>query len=189
MWVCESCTYRNQVSSYYHFIPSPIPGFEQLVWCGSRRYHMQCNWKVFIDNFLDGGMHVSIAHPNLASGLDMRSYTREVLRPTTSASDVMGGSGIAPKDTNTDIDFSKSHVFLQTCLPGPDRSETLSEGNADIVSGRRAEGDVLSQYLYHYPNLCINRYGKWMDTNVVWPHPTNGQECFVDFDWYAADLT
>ena len=146
---------------------------------------MRCNWKVFIDNFLDGGMHVGIAHPSLAIGLDMRSYTREVLRPTTTTTSSEDDTGIAPRhtDTGTDIDFSKSHVFLQTCRPGSPTTTTTTEGNADIVSGRRAGDDTPSQYWYHYPNLCINRYGKWMDTNVVWPHPTNGQECFVDFDW------
>ena len=137
---------------------------------------MKCNWKVFIDNFLDGGMHVSIAHPDLASGLNMHSYTRELLSSTHT---VEAGH----TDTDSNIDFSKSHVFLQTCRS---RLGSPSDLNADIASGRLVEeGDAPSQYLFHYPNLCINRYGKWMDTNVVWPHPTNGQECFVDFDWCA----
>ena len=131
-------------------------------------------------------MHVSIAHPDLASGLDMRSYTREVLKLKLKSTVGVGAGHIAT-DSDSDIDFSKSHVFLQTCSP---RLGSPSDYNTDVASGRRVEeGDAPSQYLFHYPNLCINRYGKWMDTNVVWPHPTNGQECFVDFDWCAPNLT
>ena len=38
-------------------------------------------------------------------------------------------------------------------------------------------------YLYHYPNLCINRYGRWMDTNIVYPMGPN--KCIVEFEWYV----
>ena len=39
---------------------------------------MDCNWKVFCDNYLDGGYHVPFAHPALASGVAMRSYETEI---------------------------------------------------------------------------------------------------------------
>ena len=37
-------------------------------------------------------------------------------------------------------------------------------------------------YSYVYPNLMINRYGAWMDTNVV--QPTGAATCTVRFDWW-----
>ncbi len=43
-----------------------------------RVYEVDCNWKVFVDNYLDGGYHVSSLHPDLASGLDMASYNTQV---------------------------------------------------------------------------------------------------------------
>ena len=43
-----------------------------------RRYPMNCNWKVFIDNYLDGGYHVGHLHHGLAGQLELDSYRTEV---------------------------------------------------------------------------------------------------------------
>ncbi len=43
-----------------------------------RDYTVRCNWKVFVDNYLDGGYHVSVAHPGLADQLDLASYRTDV---------------------------------------------------------------------------------------------------------------
>lgn len=37
-----------------------------MVHVARRAYRLNCNWKVFADNYLDGGYHVSTAHPGLA---------------------------------------------------------------------------------------------------------------------------
>ena len=42
-----------------------------------RTYTLNCNWKVFIDNYLDGGYHVPHLHKGLNSVLDYRQYTIE----------------------------------------------------------------------------------------------------------------
>lgn len=42
-----------------------------------RRYLLQCNWKVFVDNYLDGGYHVSNMHPTLDAQIDMGNYRTE----------------------------------------------------------------------------------------------------------------
>nr|CAB3468905.1 unnamed protein product [Digitaria exilis] len=44
-----------------------------------REYIINCNWKVFCDNYLDGGYHVPYAHGALASGLQLQSYETFVL--------------------------------------------------------------------------------------------------------------
>jgi choline monooxygenase len=36
---------------------------------------LDCNWKVFVDNYLDGGYHVPHLHKGLDSVLDYASYT------------------------------------------------------------------------------------------------------------------
>jgi choline monooxygenase len=38
---------------------------------------LNCNWKVFVDNYLDGGYHVPHLHKGLDSVLDYSSYTIE----------------------------------------------------------------------------------------------------------------
>ena len=42
-----------------------------------RTYGLNCNWKVFVDNYLDGGYHVPHLHKALNSVLDYKQYTIE----------------------------------------------------------------------------------------------------------------
>jgi choline monooxygenase len=42
-----------------------------------RVYDIACNWKVFVDNYLDGGYHVPHLHKGLNSVLDYKQYTIE----------------------------------------------------------------------------------------------------------------
>jgi choline monooxygenase len=48
-----------------------------LHWIERRRYLLECNWKVFVDNYLDGGYHVPHLHKGLDSVLDYAAYTIE----------------------------------------------------------------------------------------------------------------
>jgi choline monooxygenase len=48
-----------------------------LSWFERRRYELKCNWKVFVDNYLDGGYHVPHLHKGLDSVLDYSNYTIE----------------------------------------------------------------------------------------------------------------
>jgi choline monooxygenase len=43
-------------------------------------YEMNCNWKVFVDNSLDGGYHVKWAHETLAGGLDLKQFETKVFK-------------------------------------------------------------------------------------------------------------
>ncbi len=49
-------------------------GWERLHWLGRRSYPIRCNWKVFVDNYLDGGYHIPNMHPTLDAQLDMPGY-------------------------------------------------------------------------------------------------------------------
>ncbi len=50
---------------------------ENFHWVERRRYALDCNWKVFVDNYLDGGYHVPYLHKGLDSVLDYSQYTIE----------------------------------------------------------------------------------------------------------------
>ena len=47
--------------------------FGKLSLAGRRDYHMQCNWKVYIDNYLEG-YHLPSVHPSLNRELDYNAY-------------------------------------------------------------------------------------------------------------------
>lgn len=141
--------------------------YEGLTHIHSRSYTLNCNWKVFIDNYLDGGYHVPVAHKALSANLNLSHYSRREI--------ASGKSDISPR------------FYLQTCPAAP--PSTTSEGPGDRVRGAQ---DAL--YVFQYPNICINRYGAWMDTNIVYPLTVN--TCIVHFDWFvdhkytgASDLT
>lgn len=48
---------------------------KDLTFVRRRVYDLDCNWKVFVDNYLDGGYHIPYAHEALAEGIDMDSYS------------------------------------------------------------------------------------------------------------------
>jgi choline monooxygenase len=68
---------------------SPMParlGSEPIGTLGfveRREYTLACNWKVFVDNYLDGGYHVNTVHPGLAGVLDYKEYKTEVFGMTS----------------------------------------------------------------------------------------------------------
>jgi choline monooxygenase len=48
--------------------------FAGLQWFARKSYDLACNWKVYVDNYLDGGYHVNTVHPALAGSLDYTKY-------------------------------------------------------------------------------------------------------------------
>ena len=48
-----------------------------LRWVERRHYSFDCNWKVFVDNYLDGGYHIPYLHKGLDSVLDYSEYRVE----------------------------------------------------------------------------------------------------------------
>ena len=77
---------------FVHLDPDPLPlpdylgelvaqvaplGLGGLAFCERREYTLACNWKVFVDNYLDGGYHVPHLHPSLNSILTYTDYTIE----------------------------------------------------------------------------------------------------------------
>jgi len=57
-------------------------GLERMRFVERREYVLECNWKVFVDNYQDGGYHVNTVHPALAGALDYAHYRTEVLGNT-----------------------------------------------------------------------------------------------------------
>jgi choline monooxygenase len=122
----------------------------KLHYFDSRVYEIHCNWKVFVDNFLDGGYHVPHLHKGLNSVLDYKEYTIE----------------------NED----------RYCL----QSSPMVASSEDAATGATRKGDR-AWYFWQYPNLMINCYEGYMDTNLVLP--VNVDHCRVIFDFYFADVS
>ena len=172
----SNSSYNNNNSNYNKTIKSKLfhdqpdmkichnllkkTNYDQLIHVKTKKYHLKCNWKVFIDNYLDGGYHVPIAHKELSNLIDMKSYERI-------------------KYDNFFLQQVNSNILSSSVVS----SRLQSSSSSSISSNDDDESNNKALYIFHYPNLCINRYGKWMDTNIVWP--VNVNECIVEFDWYV----
>lgn len=70
-------------TSLEDFVGSELAGhvaaldLRQLQWFERRRYTLACNWKVYVDNYLDGGYHVPHLHRSLSSVIDNTAYAIE----------------------------------------------------------------------------------------------------------------
>jgi choline monooxygenase len=125
-------------------------GVSKLHYFDSRTYDIACNWKVFVDNYLDGGYHVPHLHKGLSSVLDYKEYTIE----------------------NED----------RYCL----QSSPMVASAEDAATGATRKGDR-AWYFWQYPNLMINCYEGYMDTNLTLP--IDADHCRVIFDFYFADIS
>jgi choline monooxygenase len=65
---------------------------DRLSFRQQRSYEIQCNWKVYVDNYLDGGYHVEVAHQALAAQLDLDQYQTRLAPPLVLQTCGAGGS-------------------------------------------------------------------------------------------------
>ncbi len=66
------------LSDFLGKVPSltaPLKQAENLHYFDRRIYTLNCNWKVYVDNYLDGGYHVPHAHKGLSSVVEYTKYT------------------------------------------------------------------------------------------------------------------
>ncbi len=132
-------------------VPRVAPlGISKLHYFDRRTYNINCNWKVFVDNYLDGGYHVPHLHKGLNSVLDYKQYTIE----------------------NED----------RYCL----QSSPMVASAEDAATGAARKGDR-AWYFWQHPNLMINCYDGYMDTNLV--IPIDVDHCTVIFDFYFRDIS
>jgi len=157
----EVATWESFV--FVHLDPDPVPlaqslgalveqvaplGLGSLQFCERREYTLACNWKVFVDNYLDGGYHVPHLHKGLSSILDYPEYT------------------IAN--------------FERFCL----QSSPIDASGGEAITAAVRKGRAL--YYWVYPNLMLNWYEGYLDTNLVIPLGVDRVK--VIFDFYFDDV-
>jgi len=148
---------------FVHLDPDPVPlaqslgalveqvaplGLGSLQFCERREYTLACNWKVFVDNYLDGGYHVPHLHKGLSSILDYTAYTIE--------------------------------NFERFCL----QSSPIDASGGEAITAAVRKGRAL--YYWVYPNLMLNWYEGYLDTNLVIPLGVDRVK--VIFDFYFDDV-
>jgi choline monooxygenase len=79
---------------------APLNLSKKLHFFDRRIYTLNCNWKVYVDNYLDGGYHVPHAHKGLSSVIEYTKYTienfdRACLQSSPLSSDSSSETGVA----------------------------------------------------------------------------------------------
>src|ERR1700682_2655631 len=79
---------------------APLELANKLHFFDRRIYTLNCNWKVYVDNYLDGGYHVPHAHKGLSSVIEYTKYTienfeRACLQSSPLSSDSSTEAGVA----------------------------------------------------------------------------------------------
>jgi choline monooxygenase len=124
-------------------------GLATLHFAGRREFTLACNWKVFVDNYLDGGYHVPFLHRGLNSILSFKDYTIE--------------------------------NFDRVCL----QSSPIDASGGESMTAAVRKGQAL--YFWLYPNLMLNWYEGYLDTNLVLPLGIDRTK--VIFEFYFADVS
>lgn len=75
------------------------PFFRNMDLVTTQNYEINCNWKIFIDNWLDGGYHVPFLHKNLNKEIILKdykinNYDRLNIQETPGTSDRLGNYAI-----------------------------------------------------------------------------------------------
>ncbi len=152
---------------FVHLDPDPVPladylgtlvgqvaplSLGSLSFFARREYELACNWKVFVDNYLDGGYHVPHLHAALGSALAYTDYTIE--------------------------------CFERSCLQASPIDATNARG-VDPEVARTRKG--AARYFWLYPNLMLNWYEGYLDTNLVIPLGIDRTR--VIFEFYFDDVS
>ena len=124
-------------------------GLDQLHFAGLREWIIDCNWKVFVDNYLDGGYHVPYLHKGLNSILSYANYT------------ITNGA--------------------RFCL----QSSPINATGGETMTASVRQGQAL--YYWLYPNLMLNWYEGYLDTNLVLPLGLDKMK--VIFEFYFSDVS
>jgi choline monooxygenase len=79
---------------------APLRLAEKLRFFDRRVYTLHCNWKVYVDNYLDGGYHVPHAHKGLSSVIEytkstIENFDRACLQSSPLSSDADSEAGVA----------------------------------------------------------------------------------------------
>jgi choline monooxygenase len=157
---------------FVHLDPAPVPlerhlgpvvgqvaalDLHRLAFCERREYTLACNWKVFVDNYLDGGYHVPHLHRSLSSVLAYTDYTIECFeRSCLQASPIEHDAGADPATAavrkgralyywiypNLMLNWYEGHLDTNLVVPlGVDRTRVVFEFFFDDVSPARAESN------------------------------------------------
>ena len=134
-------------------------GVSQMEFAERRDYVVNCNWKVYVDNYLEG-YHIPIAHPGLMREIDYANYRVEARR------------------------YSSQQIAPVKPKAGAASGDPDSNGG-ERVYGAQGEDEAL--YYWVFPNLMLNLYPGNLQVNLI--VPLSQEKTLTIFEWYYRDAS
>jgi choline monooxygenase len=130
------------LAAYLGQIPEQSRGFRfaRLELAERRDYVLDCNWKVYVDNYLEG-YHIPMAHPGLMREIDYSQYRTETFRY-----------------------YSQQFAPIRALKP---EDGTHGGARRTYTPGTGTLKEAL--YFWVFPNLMLNIYPDNISTNLIVP--------------------
>jgi len=127
-----------------------------------RTYDMKCNWKTYVDNYLEG-YHLPSVHPGLNRELDYNAYVVEPHGPS---------SGDAPERVSG---YVRQFSPIRGAQPGDATPRRYPEAREDLTT----------DYFWIFPNWMLNCYPDNVSLNIVLP--LEPERSLAIFEWYLPE--
>jgi choline monooxygenase len=140
-----------------------------------RTYDMKCNWKTYVDNYLEG-YHLPSVHPGLNRELDYNAY---VVEPHMRQ--VEAGGREKPQQCSNAERFSgyvRQFSPIRGAQPG-DATPRRYQATGEDASSFTAE------YFWIFPNWMLNCYPDNVSLNIVLP--VEPERTLAIFEWYLPE--
>lgn len=128
-----------------------------------RTYDMKCNWKTYVDNYLEG-YHLPSVHPGLNRELDYNAY---VVEPHY-------------KD-HEENDSERVYGYVRQYSP----IRGAQAGDATPRRYQQAGEDLTTDYFWVFPNWMLNCYPDNVSLNIV--VPLEPERSLAIFEWYLPE--
>src|ERR1700691_461302 len=144
--------------------------FKSMKFSERRTYEMNCNWKTYIDNYLEG-YHLPSVHPALNRELSYNAYTVEPY----------------PQ-------FVRQRSPIRGAQPGdtaPRRYPQSSHDNDDIDDNKKNDNkndgdkEFTADYFWIFPNWMLNCYPDNISLNIILPLAP--ERTLAIFEWYLPE--
>ena len=173
----------ESLSTFLGKIPEQARGFQfaGLQLAERRDYVIDCNWKVYVDNYLEG-YHIPIAHPGLMREIDYSRYRTETFRyysqqfapiRAMKPDDASPAKGDGHSERGEESASPSSSVPAESVLTDAATSRVY-------VPGRGVLKEAL--YFWVFPNLMLNIYPDNVSTNLIVPLSHN--KTLTIFEWF-----
>jgi choline monooxygenase len=168
------------LSAWLGKIPEQARGFQfaGLQLAERRDYVIDCNWKIYVDNYLEG-YHIPIAHPGLMREIDYSQYRTDTYRYYSQQFAPI--RALKPKDSAAANNKCHSERSEESALP----SAANVPAKRTYAPGTGTQEQAL--YFWLFPNLMLNIYPDNVSTNLI--VPLSHDKTLTIFEWFFHDVS